>query len=258
MSIAKLVFRQLSRAVVIILCFTVLPSLAAVTVTYEYDALNQLRTVSYQSGSFTESYTVDATANRLTLSASDSAPPSSTVNADPIPQVSGAATMSGTASDVGIGVNKVEISTDAQQTWHQASTSTGWANWTYSWQTPLGKRTVYVRVTDSMGNENYAQYSQIVTCSSPVRIAGTNPRSGPYASLQSAYSVAETGDIIQAAGTYLIENLTANRAVNVSLEGGYDCNYTSNTGTTTSLKGVLQTTSGGGTLTIKNFILENQ
>jgi hypothetical protein len=41
-----------------------------------------------------------------------------------------------------------------------------------------------------------------------------------------------------------------------NLEGGYDVTHTSIIGNTT-LIGMIQTFSGGGTLTIKNFILQN-
>ncbi len=55
-----------------------------------------------------------------------------------------------------------------------------------------------------------------------------------------------------------MESLTVNRNISVTLAGGYDCAFTSNSGNTTSLKGMIQTMAGGGTLTITNFILTNQ
>jgi hypothetical protein len=89
-------------------------------------------------------------------------------------------------------------------------------------------------------------------CSNPpIKIGSTH-----YISLQAAYNAAVNGDVIKCRVIRFIENLTVNRNITVTLEGGYDCNYTSNTGGKTSVKGMVTTTSGGGTITIKNFILE--
>ena len=86
---------------------------------------------------------------------------------------------------------------------------------------------------------------------SHVSIGGTY-----YASLQSAYNAASTGATIKVKAINFTENLNVNRDISVNIEGGYDDNYSTVTGNTT-LKGVVQTYAGGGTITIKNFILQN-
>lgn len=84
----------------------------------------------------------------------------------------------------------------------------------------------------------------------PVRIAGATPTY--YSSIQSAYNAATDGDIIQVQDTLLIENLPVNWGTAVTLDGGYDCSYTTKTGMT-RLKGM---TVSGGVVTVKDFILE--
>jgi len=47
-----------------------------------------------------------------------------------------------------------------------------------------------------------------------------------------------------------------NRNITLTLEGGYDSGFTTNYGNMTVLKGMMTTTVGGGTMTIRNFTLE--
>jgi len=75
-----------------------------------------------------------------------------------------------------------------------------------------------------------------------------------YSTVQAAYNAASNGDTIKVTAKTITENLNINRNISVNLEGGYDKTHTNITGTTT-LKGMIQTFSGGGTLTIKNFII---
>jgi hypothetical protein len=49
---------------------------------------------------------------------------------------------------------------------------------------------------------------------------------------------------------------TINRNINVTFDGGYDTSFVSNSGNKTYLKGMITTTVGGGTVTIKNFVIE--
>jgi hypothetical protein len=88
-----------------------------------------------------------------------------------------------------------------------------------------------------------------------VRIAGATPVY--FTTLQAAYNAAGTGDIIQAQALTFTENLSVNRNVTVALQGGYDGAFTTNSGNVTNLKGMIQTFSGGGTLTISNFHIVN-
>ena len=85
-----------------------------------------------------------------------------------------------------------------------------------------------------------------------VRIVGK----GPYSSLQAAYNAAVDGDVIQSvAGTLTEYVVSINKNISVTLQGGFDCSYTTNSGNVTNLKGMLQTFPGGGRLTISNFNL---
>lgn len=77
-----------------------------------------------------------------------------------------------------------------------------------------------------------------------------------YASLEAAYNAANNGDTIKVTAKNLTENLNVNRNISVNLEGGYNQAHTSITGTT-NLKGVIRSYAGGGSMTIKNFILQN-
>jgi YD repeat-containing protein len=84
----------------------------------------------------------------------------------------------------------------------------------------------------------------------PVRIGTTN-----YNTIQAAYSVAVTGNIIKCRDLPFVESLTVDRNITVTLEGGYNSDFTSNYGIMTTLRGMITTTAGGGTITIENFIL---
>ena len=78
-----------------------------------------------------------------------------------------------------------------------------------------------------------------------------------YTTLRDAYEHANNGDVIKAKAKTFTENLTVDLNKSVTIEGGWDPGFTGITGMTT-LRGWIQTTATGGTLTIKNFILNNQ
>lgn len=75
-----------------------------------------------------------------------------------------------------------------------------------------------------------------------------------YATLQAAYNAASNGDVIQAKAQVFTENFAPNRAINVTVDGGYSCDFSSNQNKST-IKGAPQTTAG--TLTLGNFIISN-
>jgi hypothetical protein len=102
----------------------------------------------------------------------------------------------------------------------------------------------FVGNTEAVKTQNYT----IAT----VRIGGS-----AYTSLQAAYNAAANGDVIKCRAMTFVENLTVNRNITVTLDGGYDSTFTTNAGGQTTIKGMLTTTVGGGTITIKNFVLEN-
>ena len=90
------------------------------------------------------------------------------------------------------------------------------------------------------------------TCSNDrVRIAGTTP--AYYPSLQAAYNAAANGETIQSRGEVLTENLNINLDKSVTITGGYDCNYTDNSGNTT-LDGTLIISNGN--VSIENIIVQ--
>lgn len=74
-----------------------------------------------------------------------------------------------------------------------------------------------------------------------------------YSSLNSAYSAAVDGDTIQSHAVTFTENLTIGKAL--TLDGGYDCAYTSHIGTTV-LSGSIDIISGTVDVTIDNFDIQ--
>ena len=104
--------------------------------------------------------------------------------------------------------------------------------------------------TDLIGNSEAVKGETYDIYSGPVKIG-----SASYSTIQLAYNAAISGNIIRCQDLTFTENVVINRDIAVTLEGGYDSNFTTNAGGMTTIKGMLTTTSGGGTLTIKNFIL---
>ena len=93
--------------------------------------------------------------------------------------------------------------------------------------------------------------SEVPSCLSPVRIAGGTPVY--YSTLQSAYDAAVSGDIIQSQAVAFSEDLFIDLNKSVILDGGYNCDYSLQTGITT-LNGIM--TISNGTVIIGNFSLE--
>jgi len=99
---------------------------------------------------------------------------------------------------------------------------------------------------------NLLRYPLESTCpNTTVQILGSGY---VYATIQSAYNAAINGDIIQIRATNVAESLNINRDINVTLEGGYNCDFTTRTGNT-SIKGTIQTFPSGGKLVVKNITL---
>ncbi len=115
-----------------------------------------------------------------------------------------------------------------------------------------GTKTVYAKFKDTPDNWSIAYNDSILLdTTGPVRIGGAS-----YSTIQAAYNAALNGDTIKCRDLTLVESLIVNRNIAVTLEGGYDSSFTTNYGTMTILRGMITTTAGGGTITIKNFILE--
>jgi PKD repeat protein/sugar lactone lactonase YvrE len=121
-----------------------------------------------------------------------------------------------------------------------------------------GTYTVKLTVTDSGGGlgtltrNNYIEVTAGGGCTGqPVRIEGTGVL---HNTLQSAYSAAETGAVIQArASDSYTEDITLNFDKSITLRGGYDCNYTAIEGVTV-LNGSI--TIESGTITLENIELQ--
>ncbi len=87
-------------------------------------------------------------------------------------------------------------------------------------------------------------------CHNPaVKLAGTFSY---YASIQLAYDAAAAGQTVLIQGLDFTETPNLNKAISVSLAGGYACDYVSNPGFTT-IHGML--TVSRGTVTIENLII---
>jgi hypothetical protein len=123
---------------------------------------------------------------------------------------------------------------------------------TWTLTTGTGTKTVYAKFKDNAGNWSNPFTDTITACSSSTARIGITS----YTTLQAAYNAAVNGSIIKCLGSRIVENPTINRNIMVTLEGGYDCGFTTNVGGQTIIKGRLNTTVGGGTVTIKNFIIE--
>lgn len=89
-------------------------------------------------------------------------------------------------------------------------------------------------------------------CYQPVRIAGTTPVY--YSTLQAAYDAAIDGDVIQARAVIFANDFNANRNIGVTLEGGYECDYSSVIGNTL-FNGVM--TISNGAVIIGDYLLGN-
>jgi hypothetical protein len=153
---------------------------------------------------------------------------------------------------------KIERKTGVGGTYSQIATPA--ANVTTYSDTGLTSGTTYyyrVRANNAAGDSVYSNeaYATTTGCSNlPVRIARAIPVY--YSSLQVAYNAAVNGDIIQSrADITVTENISVNRNISVTLQGGYDCGYLTNSGNVSYLRGMLQTFVSGGTLMISNFNL---
>jgi PKD repeat protein len=115
-----------------------------------------------------------------------------------------------------------------------------------------GTYAVNLTVTDSDGSsDSLTRTNYITVCYPPARITGVAPVH--YSSMQAAYDDAEDGGTIQSQAQVFVEDLTINRNISLTLEGGYDCDYSTHIGITT-LHGDM--TISNGIVTLENFILE--
>jgi hypothetical protein len=76
-----------------------------------------------------------------------------------------------------------------------------------------------------------------------------------YSTLQAAYAEAAENDEIQCMSDQLSGYLSVSRNISLTIGGGYNIDFTRTSGSTTTFKGMIQTQIGGGTLTLKDFIV---
>jgi YD repeat-containing protein len=86
----------------------------------------------------------------------------------------------------------------------------------------------------------------------PARLAGATPVN--YLSLQAAYDSAVDGSTIQGNMYDHMEALRFDRGATVTLDGGYSCDYTSNTGNL-PIRGAIEITNGGLNIMSGNVVL---
>ncbi len=116
-----------------------------------------------------------------------------------------------------------------------------------------GIYTVTLTITDSDGSpDSLTRTNYITVCYPSTNIAGD---SNAFPSLQSAYDAAQDLDTIQCREETFTEDLTINRPISVSLEGGYNCLHTENYGMTTIEGNV--TISDGTITSIENITIES-
>ena len=162
----------------------------AATITYTYDYLNRLTKVDYGNGDTIE-YTYDAAGNRLTLKASDTTPPDTSMTARPsTPANSTTATFSFTATEAG---STFECQLD------RGGYSICTSPINYSGLTE-GNHTFEVRATDVAGNTDPtpASYTWTIDITAPT-IAINAVTSPTNATNQTITGTVEAGAIVNVA-----------------------------------------------------------
>jgi hypothetical protein len=136
---------------------------------------------------------------------------------------------------------------------------------------PPGESIYYIRMgDDQFGYTAVAQWQALPQVESVELIALRYPLDDPsyeilplkivrtgafFYSIADAYNASADGDTIQVQAVELYENITINRNISVSIDGGYDEVYSAIAGVT-SIKGMIQTMPGGGVLNIKNIRID--
>jgi len=121
--------------------------------------------------------------------------------------------------------------------------------------TPAATGTFYpiIHVTDTVLSTDVRNNIPIIISANPVQILRTTPV--PHSAIQAAYddSALVNGDIIQCQALVFNENVQCDLDVAVTLEGGYNPDFTSILGYTT-INGSLTITNG--TVTVENIIIQ--
>ncbi len=120
--------------------------------------------------------------------------------------------------------------------------------------TSAGIYTVTLTVTNPSGQDKMVKtnYITVAPCPNKVRIVHADRSTTNYSTVQSAYDAAKNGETIQTQGIVFSENLNIYKDILVSIEGGYDCNYSTVVGKTSTIGNV---SISAGTVHIGNFII---
>jgi PKD repeat protein len=129
-----------------------------------------------------------------------------------------------------------------------------------------GPYTVSLTATNG-GGPNTKTVSNYITVQACPNLAILQGKTPGYSTLQDAYNAASNGDVIQSLGIEFTgtqinpdgsNTLKINLNKTVTLNGGYNCGFTTNSGNMTLLKGILETYSTGLPITVGNFDLVQQ
>ncbi len=74
-----------------------------------------------------------------------------------------------------------------------------------------------------------------------------------YASIQSAYTAANEGDIILSQTETITGDIDLNQSISVEFRGGYSCSYSAQTGTTTVIGNM---TLSSGSVSMENLVMQ--
>ncbi len=115
---------------------------------------------------------------------------------------------------------------------------------------------VALTVTDADGSIDTLTITNYITVNAGIPGCANFPvkkGSTLYTEVQSAYNVASDGETIETQDTDIYEDLSLSRDVTVTMLGGYNCDYTGTSGTTTINGNISITT---GTLILEGIVLQ--
>jgi hypothetical protein len=219
----------------------------AETVTHTYDDLNRLKRSEYSDGTVLI-YDYDKIGNR-TLKQKFYKPHVLTV------QKTGSGTGTVTSAPAPARINCGTACSQASATFSESTAITLTAapdgSYVFTGWSGGGCGTSASCTLSMTADTHVAAIFQPSTCANmPVKNQSTGIF---YSSLQTAYNAAADGAAIRSQAVILVENLNANRAITVTLDGGYECGYSSKTGSTTLTGSV---TTNNGATTMQDFVLQ--
>ncbi|MCL5884660.1 MAG: PKD domain-containing protein [Deltaproteobacteria bacterium] len=210
---------------------------------YLYDELNRLEQVQYPDGTIIR-YSYDNVGNRLEKRSVK--PPVADFTASPVHGIDPLAVAF---------IDQSARNPDSWQ-WDFGDGATSNLQSPVHTYVNIGNRekryTVMLTVSNAGGSNQKTRSNYIhVLPDAMHRISGPDPVY--YPTIQAAYDDAADGGVIQCKGESLAESINMNRNISVTLDGGYNWDFSGFAGSTTLYGSI---TVGDGTATIKNFILE--